>query len=221
MRQMEMGAATGTPSVTVVPMRPDFISDRQTALTCISYLPDAISERIRKQLIGPLRTIEPDFYYYPDASLHITIQNIRVIHDPPRFTATDIDIARGVLQQTANNAGPFPFILEGLFMMPTSISVIALVTPEYDRFIKQLRSDLADAGVPDDKTYFTDEMVFANTTIARFTHTPSARFTDLARSIKDTYIGEVLANEMAFVTMNAVATPEKTTVLDVFRFGRN
>ena len=104
--------------------------------------------------------------------------------------------------------------------MPTSVSIIALGTPEYNSFVKRLRRDLTNAHVPDDKSYFTDELVFANATICRYTHEPSDVFIQKLQELRDQYIGDVVINETALVTMNASANRSKTTILETYQFGQ-
>ncbi len=218
MRQMETALASDPKASTIVPMQTDYQNDPQIALTCISYVPSDIATRIQTELINPLKAIEPDFFYYPNTSLHITIQNIRVIRNPPSFTIPDINKVQAVLASMTPSAGPFPCIYKGLLSMPTSTSLIALVTPEYDQFVRRLRTALTDINVPDDKTYFTDEIIFANTTICRYTHTPSEKFLKTLESLQDISIGTWTPKIVSLVTMNAVANPQKTVNYGSYSF---
>lgn len=218
MRQMENSLASDPSASTIVPMQTDYWNDPQIALTCISYVPHDIAEHIQTELINPLKAIEPGFFYYPTEGLHITIQNIRVIHNPPSFTAEDIRRAQSILTSAARSAGPFPFTYHGLLSMPTSVSLIALVTPEYDRFVRRLRRSLTDAGVPDDKMYFTDDIIFANTTIVRYTHTPSNMFLKTLQNLQQISIGTWTPKSVSLVSMNAVANPQKTTDYGCYPF---
>lgn len=218
MRQMEASALSGQSASTIVPMQSDFIQDPQIALTCITYIPNQVAQTIQTQLIEPLRAVEPAFYYYPVEAMHITIQNVRIIHEPPNFSASDIAKVQSMLEQTVPKFGPFTFKLSGLLSMPTSISLIALIQPEYDHFVRLLRQNLVNIHVPDDKTYFTDEIVFGNTTICRYTHTPKPKFLETLQTLKDKTIGTVVANSVSLVEMNAGAHPSKTRVLGVYRF---
>jgi len=220
MRQMEKSLAAGLEASTIVPVQSDYANNNQIALTCISNIPKSIATTIQTKLIRPLQAIEPDFYYYPETALHVTIQNIRVIHDPPRFSPSDVAKVQSILQTYIPNTPAPEFVYSGLLSMPTSVSVIALVSPAYDQFVKQLRTSLANAGVPDDKTYFTDEAVFANTTICRYTHKPSQQFTNALVKLNDTYIGQFKPDNVSLVSMNAVASPAKTTVLGDYQFAR-
>lgn len=221
MRQMEHQLAAGTPVGTIIPMQSDFANDPQLAITCITPVPIRIATKIQTEIIEPLRSIEPKFFYYPNESLHVTIQNIRVIHNPPRYTPSDIAKVQEVLKNAVGNAGPFTFEYTRLMRMPTSVSLIALVTPEYDQFVRKLRKSLIDAGVPDDKTYFTDEVVFANTTICRYTQAPSEKFIETIQKLKDIQVGMFTAKNVSFMEMNAVAGPSKKRVIQTYNFHKN
>lgn len=220
MRQMEYALATDTRASTIVPMQSDYTNDPQIALTIISPVPKETAETIQTQLIRPLHKLEPDFFYYPDEALHITIQNIRVIHDPPRFNASDVAKVQSILETLIPKTTPFPFAYAGLLSMPTSVSIIALVSPGYDRFVRKLRTSLIDAGVPDDKKYFTDEIIFANTTICRYTHKPSQKFTDVLTKNIHIQLGQFTPAAVRLMSMNAVAGPTKTAVLGEYQFAR-
>lgn len=220
MRQMESSLASDPGASTIVPMQQEYETDQQIALTCVAYLPKRLALTIQDRLIRPLRAIEPEFYYYSTDALHITIQNIRVIHDPPNFSASDIAKVQDVLQTVVPSSGPFPFTLQGLLAMPTSASIIALVNPQYDRFVRHLRTALAQAGIADDKRYFTDEVVFANSTMCRYTHRPSAQFLETLDIFRTMDMGVTTPETVSLVTMNAGAHPSKTQVCGTYRFAQ-
>lgn len=221
MRQMESSFVTGESSSTIVSIQNNYATDPQLCLTFVTFLPPDIMEVIDNKLIKTLRAIEPDFYYFPAESLHITIQNVRTVHNPPRFTAQDIAIVRSLAHEMFSKEPPFTFTLRGVLSMPTSVSIIALVTHAYDRFIKDFRQRLTDTGVSDDKTYFTDEMVFANATICRYTHAPSKSFLESVSGFRDIEVATVTTTEVALITGNAVAHPSKTTVLETYRLRKD
>ncbi len=219
MRRMESASASNPGASTIVPMQTDYENDPQICLTCVSFLSKKLADTIRTTLIDTLIRIEPAFYYYPVGSLHVTIQNIRVIHDPPQFSASDIKKAKSVLINSVAVAGPFPMTFQGILRMPTSCSVIALIHPGYDRYIAKLRSELSMAGVPDDKKYFTDDMVFANTTFCRYTHKPSEKFLEELSKHGSDFFGTMTVREVSLITTNAGAHPSKTRIFGQYRFG--
>ena len=220
MRQMEHKLASNSNAATVVPLQTNYETDSQMCLSVNSFLQESVAASIQSKFIEPLRQIDPTQYYYQNASLHITLHSIRIIHDPPTYTAHDIETSRRLLAQYIPSEQPFSFDLHGVLSMPTSVSVMALATPDYNQFIRTLRQQFVAAGIPDDKKYFSDEMVFANTTICRYTHKPSPKFLKKLTALKDTYIGEFIAKKVALVETNAGAYPTKTTVLSEYRFAK-
>lgn len=221
MRQMETCLASDTTASTIIPFQTDYVTDPQRALSVNAYIPIRLATVIQSKLINPLKTIDPTQYYYPDESLHITIHSIRIIHDPPMYTPRDIETSMQLLERFIQSEHPFSFTLHGIISLPTSVAVIALITPEYDRFTRSLRRAFVDAGIPDDKTYFTDEMVFANTTICRYTHPPSLDFLHNIKTLPNIYIGKFIAKEVSLVEINAGAHPSKTKVFGTYRFMEN
>lgn len=218
MRQMEDSLAKNTAASTIVTMQKDYVNDPQLCLTCVSFLPKNTAETIQTQLLTALATIEPAFYYYPVQSLHVTIQNIRVINNPPHFSAADIAKAQQLLLNFIPSYGPFVFEFSGILRLPTSLAIIALITPEYDRFIRAFRQALVAAGIPDDKKYFTDEIIFANTTICRYTHEPSQEFFGEVEKRKQTSFDSMRAQEVSLIQTNAGAHPSKMKVLCTYPF---
>lgn len=218
MRHMESSLARGATVSTIVPLQTDYANDPQLCLTAVSFVGADIANSIHNKLISKLQTIEPDFYYYGRDSLHLTIQNVRVINSPPHFTESDITAVQTVLADMTARYEPFSFTLCGLLSMPTSVSVIALIEPRYDAFIRDLRQQLIAAGVPDDKTYFTDEMVFANITICRYTHAPRQSFLAQLATHRDVPLGNFTAADVSVIRTNAGAHPSKTKVFGTYRF---
>lgn len=218
MRQMEDSLAKNTAASTIVIIQKDYVNDPQLCLTCVSFLPKNIAETIQTQLLTKLATIESAFYYYPVQSLHVTIQNIRIINNPPHFCSADIAKAQQLLQNFIPAYKPFVFEFFGILLLPTSLAIIALITPEYERFVRAFRQALINAGIPDDKQYFTNEIIFANTTICRYTHEPSQEFLDELKKYERTSFGSMRAQEVSLIQTNAGAHPSKTKVLGTYQF---
>ncbi len=218
MRQMEQTLASDAAAATIVAFQADYATDNQLCLSLNAFVPHEITQSIQSKLIDPLRLLDPSQYYYPEGSLHITFHSIRVVHNPPTYTTADIEMSKQLLGTIIPSQRPFPFTLHGVLSMPTSASVIALITPEYNRFIQNLRRAFVRAGIPDDKKYFTDETVFANCTFCRYTHTPTKAFLEKLQELKDTYVGEFLASNVSLVETNAGAYPSRTTIFETYRF---
>ena len=217
-RQMERAFASGASASTIVPMQADYKNDTQMCLTCVTFVPKEIAGTIRTKLVSSLSAIEPDFYYYPENAFHVTIQNIRIIHDPPHFGSSEITKAKELLSTSVGQHGPLTFEFSGLLSLPTSLALIALTSPEFDQFVKSLRRELILAGIPDDKKYFTEEIIFANTTICRYTHQPSKKFIDEVQKHTSEFFGILTAKEVSLIQTNAGAHPSKTTVFGTYPF---
>ena len=89
--QLRIGAGGVDGRASVVSMRADYRHDPAQALTSVVFVSPELGQEIRRRIIEPLQAIEPEHYYYPPESLHLTIKNVKTVHHPPRFTATDID----------------------------------------------------------------------------------------------------------------------------------
>ncbi len=218
MRQMEVQSLTGSTKSTVVPILADYGNDQQLSLTTVAFLSSEVARTIHEKIIEPLSSLEPDFYYYQDTSMHLTINNIRVISNPPQYSQKDIATAQRLLSELIPQYRPFRIAFTGVLRMPTSLSVIALVTPEYDRFVRVLRRKLFDRGIPDDKQYFTDEMIFGNTTVCRFTHQPSQKFISEVSRHRSAHFGDMDITEVSLIETNAGCHPSKTHIFDTYRF---
>ncbi len=215
-RQMESLAAAGVTRSTIVPILKDYPRDPQRTLTSVVFLPGRFQRRLYLEVIRPLQKLEPDFYYYPLPSLHITIQNIRIAHFPARYNKTDITKARRVFRQVVPKHQNFYFHLYGTLALPTSVSIIVLSSLTHARLICDLRRSLASAGLPDDKTYFS-EATFANCNICRFTHKPGVKFRNFLRQQNSHDFGRLLVSEISLIETNAVCHPSATKKFAVFR----
>lgn len=218
MRQMELHFSQGHSTATIVPFQQNYASDNQMCLSVNTFLPKYITKKIQNLLIQPLKQIEPNHYYYSLETLHITFHSIRIIHDPPTYTSVDIEKSKRLLKEIVPLQRPFPFILQGVLSLPTSAAVIVLVTPKYDSFIKSLRQKFVAAGIPDDKTYFTKEVVFANITFCRYSKKPAQKFLSKLSQLKETSIGEFVAQNVVLLETNAVAHPSKTRIFGTYYF---
>lgn len=221
MRQMELRLASDEHASTIVPMQTDYAADPQLCLSANSFLPHDKAQKIYEQIIKPLQNIDPNQYYYLPESLHITLHSIRIIHDPPSYTKKDIKTSQLILTKLVPSQSAFPVVLQGVLSLPTSVAVIVLVTPEYDHFTRNLRKEFINAGIPDDKKYFTDEIVFANTTICRYTQKPSQKLLQYIEQIKDTVFYSFPINNVSLLETNAVCHPSKTTIFDTYEFRKN
>lgn len=218
MRQMESTLARDPKASEIVTMQSDYANDTALCLTTVSYIPEQLANTIQEAIIKPLAVIDPDQYYFPNSSMHVTIHNIRVVRSPQSFTDSDIQLARQLLRQSIPTFTAPTFELVGLLSMPTSVSIIALVNPEFDHMVKSIRKLFAQNNLADDKKYFTDEISFANITICRYTKLPSKLFLETVEKNKQKTFGFFTPKETTLVTTNAGMHQSKTTVIESFAF---
>ena len=204
MRQMEQTLQNNPLASQTVSMQKDYVTDTQLCLAAVSFLPNDLATIIDTQLIKPLQSIDPTQYFFPIDALHLTIQNIRVINDPPHFDAGTIEHAKTVFSTVIPHHNPQQFALTGLLTMPTSIAVIALVTPDFNHL-----------------SYFSDAIIFANITICRYTKIPNKKWFDFVEKIKNKPIGNFIAKTVSLIETNAGCHPSKTTSFGTYNFKEN
>ena len=173
---MEKAFATNPSASQTVSIQNNYASNDQLCLTTVSFLPKELATHIYKELIEPLQLIDPTHYYFPVDALHLTVQNVRVIAKPPNYDAGTIERAKSVFSTVIPTYAPQVFSLDGLLCMPTSLAIVALSTPDYDTLVRNLRKNLTQNDCADDKSYFTDEIIFANISICRYTKIPDQNF---------------------------------------------
>lgn len=207
MQAIEAGQTTAT----VVPMQSEF-RDGHRCLTTVAFVPDDLAERLTTRVIEPLQSVEPDHWYYPAASLHATIKNIRVEHDPAQFT--DADVARVTTLYTTliPTLPAFSFTFEGLLRFSTSISAAGTSDERLRTVVQTLDRGLRSIGLADDKIYVSDRVFFGNITLCRFTHQPSPVFFETVAELKSISIGEFPITELFLVSCDSVMSPESLTI---------
>lgn len=158
----EQFKAGKSPSTIVDPVS-DYETDERICLTALTYLPSKLQEKIYEEIVEPLKKIDNRQYFYESPALHITVQNVRVINNPPHFTKDDIEKAGKVFKEAVAKHGPLRVEIQRIFELPTSFALSAFTTFEWEEFVFDLRIQLEKAGVPDDKSYAPGP-VLANTT---------------------------------------------------------
>lgn len=135
---------------TVSPVE-DYEKDHRICLTSVHSPNEELKLQIKKLLTESLHKIEPDFYYYTADSLHMTIKNIRVINNPPHFTAEDVEKARKVFPQIIPKHKQFNVYFYKLLLFPNNLALIGTTDSELDSIILDLDKKLNKVGVPDFK----------------------------------------------------------------------
>lgn len=199
----------------------DYDSDKRICLTSISDCTTVVKTKINQELINPLKESDPRQHYFATDALHITIQNIKVVADPPSFTEEDIQKVQEVFREVVPKHPPITFYLKGLFELPASLAIRAFTDSSYADLVWDLRQGLEKAGVPDDKHYAPSKEVIANLTVCRFTTTPNPRFLQVVRNLKEIDLGEFTIQTIKLITTNSVLTQAKTKIIEKYKLGQS
>lgn len=151
---------------TVAPVD-DFENDSRICLTSLHFPNQKLINDVQK-IIYELKKVEPNFYYYPPQSLHLTIKNIRVINDPPNFNQSDVEKAQQIFREVIPKHQKFKVYFYRLLLFPNNLALVGTTDPELDEIVLDLDEKLNKVGVPDDKKYNNERYFFSNMTLARF-----------------------------------------------------
>ncbi len=206
-----------TPSSIVQPVK-DFVNDNQICLTSVEFIPADIQEIIDNILIQPLKKIDKKHYFYPQNSLHLTIQNIRTIHYPPLFTKKDIGITRKMFSEIVKKYTAPVVHLQGLFELPWSLSLCVYSNETYEDMILNFRKALIQAGIPYDKKYSSENIVIGNVTFCRYNKKPNNSFMKKIKVLKNIDVGKFRLKNIFLITTNSVCHHDHTKILDKFSF---
>jgi len=206
---------------TLVEMQKDYENDDQRCLTSVVFIPEDIGKKISEKIIKPLKNIEPDHFYYPLDSMHLTIKNIRTIHKPPLFSSQDVNKVKALYQEIIPKFSSFKFSLQGLVNFPTSVNLIGYCDETLKKLVKALDTGLKQIGVPDDKKYFSNSVFFGNITVCRFTHQPSKSFIKKVKELENILIGELEINKINLITCNVVCIPKTRKVIGTYHLNNS
>ncbi|MBX9720971.1 MAG: 2'-5' RNA ligase family protein [Candidatus Obscuribacterales bacterium] len=205
---------------TAVPFCNDFESDNRFCLTCVAFAPSALASRIEKEIIAPLKVAAGKHFYYPAQSLHLTMQNIRTISDPPKFSMDDVLVVAEIIKVLATQFRPFEFEIDGFLKLPTSLALRAYSEPRLMEFVRKFRDELVAAGIPDDKEYISNDVVFGNITICRYSEEPSREFIQALAKSEFSFTSKFTVEELALISTNAVCQPSATKIFQTVSFSK-
>ena len=132
--QIEDQINSNSLSFTTVAPVDDYTNDPRMALTSVHFPNKDLIHKVQK-IISSLKEVEPDYYYYPDDSLHMTIKNIRVINDPQQFDDRDIFKVREVFSQVIPNHSRFDTYFYRLLLFPNNLALVGTTDSELDQII--------------------------------------------------------------------------------------
>lgn len=181
----------------------DFDKDPRLTLTSVHFPHQELIAQIQ-EILKPLKEISPHHYYYRPSSLHLTIKNIRVINDPPRFTEQDINTALKVFSQVIPKHKAYRTYFYRLLLFPANLALVGTTDPELDNIIHELDQELTKAGLPDDKSYINSSHFFHNITLVRFTSPLTEEFSGKLKQLSQQITLEpYLVDSVTLIKSNA------------------
>lgn len=203
---------------TVAPVE-DYEADTRICLTSIHLPHQELITKVQNKLIAPLKEISPNYFFYPDDSLHMTIKNIRVINDPPHFTREDINKAERVFESVVPKHKKFKVYFYRLFLFHNNLALIGTTDPELDDIVLDLDKELNAVGLPDDKKYINDKYFFCNMTLSRFNNTPPLEFVKKVDELsKNIFFEPYVVDSITLITCTAVFT--KKNIIKTWQLGK-
>ena len=194
---------------TVSPVE-DFDNDPRMCITSVHFPHTHLLDKIQHELIEPLRAVESDYYYYTNSSLHMTVKNVRVINDPPRFDEGDVNKAIKVFGEVIPRHKKYNVYFYRLLLFPNNLALIGTTDEELDRIVLDLDDRMKAGGIADDKIYANSKYFFCNMTLSRFGSTPSAAFREKVSELSETLKFEpYTVDSVSLLSGNAVLRNKK------------
>jgi hypothetical protein len=199
------------------PIRVDYQDDTAISLTSVVFLPVELACLLSQALIAPMKAIEPNHYYYPPESLHLTIKNVRTIHNPPLFTEADIQKVDRLFAEVVPRHPTVSYALAEVVPFTTSVVLIGYCDERFKQLILDLDEGLKQIGVPDNKQYASDTVFFGNITLCRYTRQPSERFLNAVASMAEHFQTEFIAETIHLIATNAVCAPQSRRIVSSYK----
>lgn len=209
-KKIEQQANSNTMQFSTVSQVGDYAHDPRIALTSVHFPNQTFLTEVQKKILDPLRKISPNHYYYPQNTLHITVKNVRVIHNPPTFTEEDVHKVKKVFEEIIPKHHSFKSYFYRLLVFPGSVALIGTADNELDQIHIDLDNALRKAGVPDDKQYLNTHNFFSNMTLARFTSPITKEYKEKINEISENLIFKPYEiNSVTLLSCNAVMNYQK------------
>src|SRR5215831_10359211 len=195
-RALFRAVASGATEVTVVPVRNQYVGVAR-CLTIVHFLDSALASAIESHVIAPLRIVAPMHCWYRSTDLHITVKNIRAARVGFCASPEELRASRLAFMAMANDRVPTQFQVSEVALFPTSIVVGAFAPATFRDAVRTLGSRLSQAGVPDDKRYASEDIIFANITICRLVAKPSDDLRIAVAQLQSLDLGPYVASGLA------------------------
>lgn len=201
--EIERQNKTGSLKFSTVEPVKDFAADPRICLTSVHFPRAELLNKVSK-IINELQNISPNHYYYRRNSLHLTIKNIRIVHDPPNFTPADVAKVRRMFSQVIPKHQSFYAYFYRLMLFPYNLALIGASDSELDNIHLELDRKLKQIGIPDDKIYINNKYFFCNMTLARFNSKPTPKFISKVADISNSLeLPPYLINTVTLIKTNA------------------
>ena len=214
-QQMLDSFSAGTLRPSVVEMRQDYENDPAICTTSVALPPKALLDRIEAQILTPLRALEPDHYYYPTSSFHMTIRNVRTI-DADDLSEGDLQKVEALFAEEVPQHVVFPVMFDRFARYPTSLALIGYTNREHVELVASLGEGLERVGVPDDKVYARDDLFWMSMTVCRLSHEPSEQFLKEVERLEHALSETVQVSEVQLVQCNAVFAETSRVMLGTY-----
>ena len=202
--QIEEQVKNNTLNFSTVSPVEDYDNDSRICLTSVHLPSHVLIVKIKESIINCLKKVEPNYYYYSDDSLHMTIKNIRVINNPPHFIQEDIIKAEKIFSKVIQNHKKFKVYFYRLLLFSNSLTLIGTTDQELDEITIDLDQRLKDVGITDDKKYHNPKYFFCNITLARFSNL-SDDFKYKVKELSDNLsFKPYIVNSVTLLSCNAV-----------------
>jgi len=204
---------------TLPPADHDYAGDPAMALTSVAFLPPSLARDVQRTVITPLRLMEPQHYYYPPEAMHLTIKNVRTVHDPPLYSEADIQRTHELLTQVSAQHAPFSFTMEQVVALAGSVCLIGYGDERFRELVLDLRAGLQRLGIPEDAHLASTEVFFGNITLCRYGCTPSDGLLRAVMERAYSYRADLRVREIHLITCNRVCAPASRRILHTYRLG--
>lgn len=203
----------------IVPPSKDLENDPRLCLTSVHIPHVEFLNKVQQKLITLLQKIDPDQYYYSLDSFHMTVKNVRIVHNPPNFNESDIEKAKKVFSGTIPNHKQFQVYFYRLLLFPGSVALIGTTDEELDKIIIDLDNNLREVELTDNKKYANDKFFFSNMNLVRFLKPITREFKDKVFELSENLnLKPYKVDSVTLLTSNAVL--QKRNIIGTWNLGK-
>lgn len=204
---------------TFIGLDTDYQRDPRVSLGLFLRPAFEVLARLQWNVQMPLIAAEPWHYLTPARALHFTFKNVQTVADPPTFTPGQAQAVAAMLAQVLPQYPAFDLECEGLLRTPTSIGVAGYYPEPIGRMVQEVHQRLIEIGLPDNKTYISNDLTFTNTTLIRYTKPPGDAL--LARAAElESFRLRFPVSSLELVSADLAFRPGRLTIWGEFPLAR-